>query len=99
MSGCEGNNIGGSGGSSGSDEVSTIDFKIYPNPTSGLLNLNNPIEGELYIINASGGIVYQKEVEKYTTLELEIVTGVYYLKFIPADKSLETQYSKLIIQN
>ncbi|HMP31388.1 MAG TPA: T9SS type A sorting domain-containing protein, partial [Saprospiraceae bacterium] len=65
-------------------EVMLNDIHIYPNPTTGLLqiNLNNAIVNEFEALNNTGQIILPKSKLNATQIDLsKFMAGVYYLKF------------------
>ena len=77
------------------DELSPI--KIYPNPSSGLLNVNSEIIGfDMTIVDLFGKVVYQKNnLSKTESINLDLLDGVYFVKLKQKDQG---QYiAKLIL--
>ena len=61
---------------------STIDFRMYPNPTSGILNIVHPSisSGNIEVRNVNGAIVIAQEVESNSTLlNLDVLPGLYFV--------------------
>lgn len=73
-------------------------FSIYPNPTSGLLNINTSFDGNFIIINQLGQIVHSfkatSNIENIINVE-NLSDGVYYVKGINGTK---VNSQKLIIR-
>jgi hypothetical protein len=64
-------------------EISKIDVKVNPNPSSGIFNIdfNSPINCKLNVLDASGRVVYSSEISNDTTIDLSFaMTGIYYLE-------------------
>jgi hypothetical protein len=80
------------------DEFKQNDFKIYPNPSKGIVSIVTPYEGNYIIIDRSGKTI--KSFSLYeniiNTLNLEDVSeGIYFIKSM-SDTKIKTQ--KLIIK-
>jgi hypothetical protein len=75
-------------------------YKIYPNPTDGLLHIQKPGEqkGILFatVMNITGKIMMQKEVTDNISLE-NIPTGMYYL--VLTDNGSTVFSGKIIVQH
>ena len=62
-------------------------LKIYPNPTTGTVFVENAKNMQLKIFNVNGSLVYQqKDLTQNETFQLNLSTGVYLAKFIKNDK-------------
>ena len=62
-------------------------LKIYPNPTTGTIFVENAKNMQLKIFNVNGSLVYQqKDLTQNETFQLNLSTGVYLAKFIKNDK-------------
>ena len=72
-------------------------IKIYPNPTSGDVQILGVWMDEIEILNTSGQIVLKKEVNaKYLRLDLSTqAAGIYYIKIIG---KTNTSVQKLILE-
>ena len=58
-----------------------FNFQIYPNPTSGGINLTVPKTGTAEIFNNSGQIIWSQKVSGQTSIDLgNYPSGIYYLK-------------------
>lgn len=74
------------------------DFKIYPNPTSGIFNIDLPSNinnADLQIIDISGNTVLKRNINSSNT-KIDLsgkAKGIYFIKII----SSENSYSKKII--
>ncbi|WP_163409449.1 Ig-like domain-containing protein [Flavobacterium ajazii] len=80
------------------DEFKPNEFKIYPNPSKGIVNIITPYEGNYIIIDALGKTVKSFDLHEniVNTLNLENVSdGTYFIKSI-SDSNIKTQ--KLIIK-
>ncbi|MCF8450250.1 MAG: Ig-like domain-containing protein, partial [Taibaiella sp.] len=70
--------------------VSESVFTLYPNPTSGILNINAPIGGVFNVYTLDGKVVAQYQVQASTTavtLPLNLASGIYLARFIGLDGS------------
>ena len=60
-------------------------FSIYPNPTSGLLNINTSFDGQFIIVNQLGQIVHSfkatSNIENVINVE-NLTNGIYFIKEI-----------------
>jgi hypothetical protein len=70
----------------GSEDFENITkFSIYPNPTSGLLNINTSFDGQFIIVNQLGQIVHSfkatSTVENVINVE-NLTNGIYFIKEI-----------------
>ena len=69
------------------EDAAFQNLKIYPNPTTGTIFVNNAKNMQLKIFNVNGSLVYQhKGLIQNETLQLNLSTGVYLAKFIKKDK-------------
>ena len=78
---------------------STIDFTIYPNPTSGVLNIAHPsiTDGNIEVRNISGAIVHTQKVgSNSSVLNLNVVAGLYFVTVETAKGVTSTQ--KVIVK-
>jgi hypothetical protein len=85
---------------SGEDEEEEAAMAVYPNPNNGTFTLNagNSEEKDIYIYNALGEIVYQKNKTTERTLDINISNvpkGIYLIKVVLDDK---TETMKIINQ-
>ena len=78
--------------------LSSIDkenVSIYPNPTSGIFNVNN-FNGDIQIINSEGRVVFEKSIFNGEIIDVSSFNkGFYFVNFIGEDQSIT---KKLIIQ-
>ena len=83
--------------SSEKEEVSTH-CKIYPNPSSGILNIKTSLkDSELCIFDISGRLVQYMEIEKYhTTIDVKHIKDGFYIVRVFNDNGMEER--KLIIR-
>jgi hypothetical protein len=70
----------------GSEDFENITkFSIYPNPTSGLLNINTSFDGQFIIVNQLGQIVHSfkatSNIENVINVE-NLANGIYFVKEI-----------------
>ncbi|MNT11819.1 hypothetical protein D3C72_1467190 [compost metagenome] len=80
------------------DEFNQNEFKIYPNPSKGIVSIVTPYEGDYIIIDRSGKTIKSFNLDEnvVNTLNLENVSdGIYFIKSISNNK-VKTQ--KLIIK-
>ena len=84
--------------SSKNEEISTH-FKIYPNPSVGVLNIKTNLkDSELCIFDISGRLVHYLEIEKYhTSIDVKHIKDGFYIVRVYNDKEMEER--KLIIRN
>jgi len=80
----------------------TIDINVYPNPTSGIINicitkLTKEIENEIEIYNSIGEIIYSETIiQEKSKIDLtNYANGIYFIKII---SSGETMFSKKLIK-
>lgn len=72
----------------------TIPLHSYPNPTTGLLQLEQPMTGQLSIYNTLGQKVYSKELEQAQQIHLgQLEQGLYFLHL----KTKEEEYQQTVI--
>ena len=74
-------------------EFKQNEFKIYPNPSSGIINISSPIEGNYSIIDITGKILKSFNLNENieTILNLEYLSdGTYYVK-CNTNNSLKTK--------
>ena len=74
-------------------------FKIYPNPSDGILNIKTSLkDSELCIFDISGRLVQYMEIEKYhTTIDVKHLKDGFYIVRVFNYNEMEER--KLIIQN
>ncbi|PXY44925.1 Ig-like domain-containing protein [Flavobacterium hydrophilum] len=80
------------------DDFERNEFKIYPNPSKGVVNIITPYEGNYIIVDGLGKTIKSFDLHEniLNTLNLENVSdGTYFIKNI-SDSNIKTQ--KLIIQ-
>ncbi|WP_348812052.1 beta strand repeat-containing protein [Flavobacterium maritimum] len=80
------------------DEFNQNEFKIYPNPSKGIISIVTPYKGNYIIIDRSGKTIKSFNLDEniVNTLNLEDVSdGIYFIKSI-SDNKVKTQ--KLIIK-
>lgn len=62
-------------------------FSIYPNPTSGILNVKAEGNNTVVVLNAIGQVVYTNEVDGEGTIDLTgNASGVYFVRLQSGDK-------------
>jgi hypothetical protein len=60
-----------------------LDFKLFPNPSNELINLESSSDGEVYIIDLVGNTLIRKPIQKDNRLIIDIAdfnNGVYLIK-------------------
>ena len=84
----------------GIDEFQSVDFKVYPNPTSNIVNVecimhNEDLgEMELHLCDAYGrllGVVRANDDSPLQTVQIDLsryANGVYFVKLIAEDKTI-----------
>jgi hypothetical protein len=66
------------------------DFLVYPNPSSGILNLETPLTGVVYVLAVDGKEIYSQKIENTQIINLpSIQEGMYMLK-------IETETEQII---
>lgn len=78
---------------------STIDFNVYPNPTSGVLNIAHPsvTDGSVEVRNINGAIVHSQKVgSNSTVLNLDVVPGMYFVTVETSNGGISTK--KVIVK-
>jgi len=80
------------------NEKSVLNLNVFPNPSKGNLNLNNPLPAELSIRNLSGELVWeQKDLAIHSQVDLSVLAqGLYLLQIKLSDNSIAS--GKLIIE-
>ncbi|MDY0388790.1 MAG: T9SS type A sorting domain-containing protein [Methanolobus sp.] len=59
------------------------EVKIYPNPTRGVLTINDPSNSDFVIFNSNGQIIKNVQSENSATISLrELPSGIYYLRML-----------------
>jgi hypothetical protein len=85
----------------GRHDINHTDFKIYPNPTYGLLNIERPAESNkvLYatLLNMLGKVMLKTEVSDNTLNLEDLPTGLYFIVLTEDGKTVYT--SKVIVQH
>jgi trimeric autotransporter adhesin len=74
-------------------------FSVFPNPTSGALNINAEVDGEFTVYSLDGKLVQQNHVAAGTTtvsLPMELASGVYMCRFNGNNGS--TNMVRLVVQ-
>ena len=78
------------------DSVENNEIVLYPNPSSGILNFNKPLDNERIEIFSFKGIrVFDKIVASSNSINLNLDSGIYLMKISNNYRSLNT---KLIIK-
>ncbi|MDX2190330.1 MAG: T9SS type A sorting domain-containing protein [Bacteroidota bacterium] len=63
--------------------VESLNFKLYPNPFSGFLNIEVNKPGQFIIYDTFGTVVYERQVNGYQELDLQnLAKGLYYYRFV-----------------
>ncbi len=81
----------------GLENIESLNFKVYPNPTNGSFNMETKSNGKVEILSLSGKIVYTTTIEKgKTLLNVDgLAQGVYTLRFASGSTS---QIKKLVVR-
>ena len=83
-------NLGG--GYLSTNEVTQVDFKMYPNPTNNLVNLVLPKKGNIKIVDISGKVVYeQNNVIGTHQLSVDFLNAGIYLVEVSTNDHTSTQ--------
>jgi hypothetical protein len=66
----------------GNEKIEEV-FWFYPNPSSGLININSSLSGQIQITDVQGKLVYTKNIEVgcMKKLHLNLDHGIYVLMF------------------
>ena len=73
--------------SSGAEEYDLSVAKVYPNPSSGSIFIENATGMQLQIFDINGGLVYQKNnLTQKENFQLNLSNGIYLAKFMKDDK-------------
>ncbi|MEO0726903.1 MAG: T9SS type A sorting domain-containing protein [Bacteroidota bacterium] len=85
-----------SGAPNSEPEFIDNDLDFYPNPTTGMIRLNNNIPGVLKVISLDGKVLETVEVVKTgQKVEINQATGLYILSF--TDENGNVSNKKLVI--
>ena len=81
----------------GLQENASINFNVYPNPTSGMFNISSPVSGSMDILNTNGQIIYATTIIKGKTEHqlTQLAKGVYSVRLTT---EYGVQLKKLVIQ-
>ncbi|HRF76116.1 MAG TPA: T9SS type A sorting domain-containing protein [Chitinophagales bacterium] len=84
--------------SDSNEQENNNNFKIYPNPSSGIINIEfeNPVMGELIISDIQGRRIYNETFEmacqfKSILLNNQTVNGIYFISFITTDQVVHSK--------
>jgi hypothetical protein len=82
----------------GISEKPSLAFNLFPNPSNGIVNLNNTLPADLSIRNVNGEIIWsQKNISPNSELNLSgLAKGIYMLQIKMSDDSFSTQ--KLLLK-
>ena len=82
----------GSDSTSHSGNIEKVDFKIYPNPSTGLFTLDSEYRGEVEVYDMLGNIIWKGEkIESSMYFDFSNFTkGIYFVRF-------KSQFIKLLI--
>jgi len=84
--------IWGEAGANAIDDVNSLDFKVYPNPSQGSFTIENAQGADLRIISLSGKVLYQKSnISANERINQELPSGIYLLK-------IDNAISKMVIE-
>jgi len=73
-----------------------LDLQIYPNPTTGIINLEAPLTGNLEIFNTLGQVLQTKQLEEEQQLNLnDFENGTYFIKIQTSEGILQ---EKVVLQ-
>ncbi|MDA3868039.1 MAG: T9SS type A sorting domain-containing protein [Salinivirgaceae bacterium] len=68
-------------------EAITVDFNIYPNPTSGNLNIKVQGSYDVTVVNAIGRVIATEQIDGNSVIDLSNnVSGVYFIRLQSGDK-------------
>ena len=71
----------------GIEDLIFNNLKIYPNPTNGLIYIDNAEGMTIQIYNVNGRLLFHKELIQKTQIDLnQLATGIYMAKFIKNNK-------------
>ena len=72
----------------GINEISDVDYSIFPNPTTGIITIKGAQDAQITVYNMIGNIVYQNnKAEKSTQIDLSnLSTGSYVIRIINNNK-------------
>ena len=73
-------------------------FKLYPNPTSGIVNIDTDTDGDILIINQLGQIVKKFTIKANILNQIsidELTEGTYFVKGV---KGINISVQKLVIK-
>lgn len=85
------------------NEISEVDFDLYPNPNTGAFKVNLPISesNEVFtyqLLNVSGQLIQSGTITNDNTVIIEkAIPGVYILQLNSSNPSLKPGFKKLII--
>ena len=75
----------------GMDQLDASSFSLYPNPTSGILNITKEGNYRITVVNAVGKIIVTKQANDNTTIDLQNASeGIYFIRLQDGNK-VETQ--------
>ena len=77
----------------------SLEFKVYPNPTSGEINIyvGNTIEGTIEIRDIQGKLIASQLISGQTaSLDVSVSAGLYFVNIISDDIKSETK--RLIVK-
>lgn len=80
----------------GTNELATINVALYPNPSTGILNIESEMTFEsVQFFNLNGQLVFEQNIEGQTKLNFNLPKGLYFVTLQTATNSF-TQ--KLIVE-
>ncbi len=69
------------------EDIAFNNLNIFPNPSTGIINIENANDMQFKIYNVNGKLVYQKnDLTQNENIQLHLSEGVYLAKFIKNDK-------------
>ncbi len=78
------------------NQTEQLDLKLFPNPTTGIINLEQPLTGSLEIFNTLGQVLQTKQLEEEQQLNLnDFENGTYFIKIQTSEGILQ---EKVVLQ-
>jgi hypothetical protein len=78
------------------NQTEQLDLKLFPNPTTGIINLEAPLTGSLEIFNTLGQVLQTKQLEEEQQLNLnDFENGTYFIKIQTSEGILQ---EKVVLQ-
>ena len=76
-----------------------INFSVYPNPSSGEVNiqLNNEIEGSIEVVDLQGKLIFSKTISgQSNSMNIDALPGIYFINIVQNETVLSTK--KVVIR-